>query len=142
MSTTTSNGRDNRSTSELIRDLSDQSTRLIHEEMALARAEMTQKGAQAGFGIGLFGGAGILSLYALGALIAAGILLLSTAMKAWLAAVIVAGGLLIVAGTAGLVGKARLARAAPPVPEATIETTKQDVETVRSSLRKGRHEHV
>lgn len=138
MATTTNNGRDNRSTSELMRDLSEQSTRLIRQEMALARAELTQKGAQAGFGIGLFGGAGILSLYGLGALTAGGILLLSTAMKAWIAAVIIAGGILIVAGAAALIGKARLARAAPPLPGATIETARQDVETIRASIREGR----
>ncbi|HUA49904.1 MAG TPA: phage holin family protein [Solirubrobacteraceae bacterium] len=138
MATTTNDAGDNRSTSELIRDLSEQSTRLIRQEMALARAELIEKGAQAGFGIGLFGGAGLLSLYGLGALTAGGILLLSTAMKAWMAAVIVAGGFLIVAGAAALIGKARLARAAPPVPEATIETAKQDVETIRASIKEGR----
>ena len=138
MATTTNKAGENRSTSELIRDLSEQSTRLIREEMSLARAELIEKGAQAGFGIGLFGGAGLLSLYGLGALTAGGILLLSTAMKAWMAAVIVAGGFLIVAGAAALIGKARLARAAPPVPEATIETAKQDVETIRASIKEGR----
>jgi hypothetical protein len=47
MATRTGNGGDNRSTSELIRDPSEQSTRLIREEMALARAELIEKGAQA-----------------------------------------------------------------------------------------------
>jgi Putative Actinobacterial Holin-X, holin superfamily III len=134
---TTTNGQDNRSASELIHDFSEQSTRLIRQEMALARAELTQKGAQAGLGIGLLGGAGILSLYGLGALIAGGILLLSTEIKAWIAAVIIAGGILIVAGAAALVGKARLARAVP-VPEATIETAKRNMETIRASIREGR----
>jgi Putative Actinobacterial Holin-X, holin superfamily III len=129
---------DNRSTSELIHDLSGQTTRLIRQEIGLARAELTQKGAQAGLAIGLLGGAGILSLYGLGALTAGGILLLSTAMKPWVAAVIIAAGILIVAGAAALVGKARLARAAPPVPEATIQTAKKDVATIRASIREGR----
>ena len=138
MAATTGNGTDKRATSDLIRDLSEQSTRLIRQEMALARAELTQKGAQAGVGMGLVGGAGILSLYGLGALTAGGVLLLSTAVKAWIAAVIIACGILVVAGGAALVGKARLARAAPPVPEATIETAKRDVATVRASIREGR----
>ena len=138
MATTTNKAGENRSTSELIRDLSEQSTRLIREEMSLARAELIEKGAQAGFGIGMFGGAGLLSLYGFGALTAGAILLLSTAIKAWMAAVIVAGGFLIVAGAAALIGKARLARAAPPVPEATIETAKQDAETIRASIKEGR----
>jgi hypothetical protein len=138
MTTTTNHGKDNRSTSELVRDLSEQSTRLVRQEIALARAELTQKGAQAGLAIGLLGGAGILSLYGLGALTAGGILLLSTATKAWVAAVIIAGGIFVVAGAAALIAKARLARAAPPVPEATIETAKKDVATIRASIREGR----
>jgi len=142
VSTTTNTGKENRSTSELIGDLSEQSTRLIHEEMALARAEMAQKGVQAGFGIGLLSGAGVLALYGLGALTAGGILLLSTAVEAWVAAVIIAGGILIVAGAVALIGKTRLARAAPPVPQDTIETVKRDVEAVRTNLREGRHEHA
>ncbi|HTU84640.1 MAG TPA: phage holin family protein [Solirubrobacteraceae bacterium] len=136
--TTNNNGNENRSTSELISDFTEQTTRLIHQEMALARTELTEKGTQAGIGIGLFGAAGILSLYGLGALTAGGILLLSTATKAWIAAVIVAAGILVVAGAAALIGKARLARVVPPVPEATIETAKQDVKTVRTSIREGR----
>ena len=138
MTTTTNNGSASRSTSELVQDLSEQTSRLVRQEMALARSELTEKGAQARVGIGLVGGAAILALYGLGSLTAGGILLLSTAMKAWVAALIIAGGLLLVAGAAGLIGKARLARAAPPVPEATIETAKQDVATIRASIREGR----
>jgi hypothetical protein len=138
MVTTTSNGNDKRSTSELVRDLSEQSSRLIHQEVALARAELTEKGVEAGWGIGLLSGAGVLALYGLGALTAAGILLLSTAMKAWIAAVIIAGGILAVAGVAALIGTARLAQAAPPVPEATIETAKRDMKAIRRSIREGR----
>ena len=138
MSTTTTNGKHNRSTSELVRDLSEQSSRLVRQEIALARAELTQKGVEAGVGIGLLSGAGILALYGLGALTAAGILLLSTAMKAWVAAVVIAGGILTVAGAAALIGKSRLAQAAPPVPEATIETAKKDTKTIRASIHRGR----
>jgi len=138
MVTTTDNGNDKRSTSELVRDLSEQSSRLIRQEMALARTELTRKGVEAGLGIGLLGGAGILALYGLGALTAAGILLLSTAMKAWIAAVVIAGGILAAAGAAALIGKTRLAHAAPPVPEATIETAKEDAKTIRASIRDGR----
>jgi Flp pilus assembly protein TadB len=138
MAARTNNGKDKRSMSELIRDLSEQSTRLMRQEAALAQAELTEKGVQAGLGIGLFGAAAILALYGLGALTAAGILLLSTATKPWVAAVIVAGGVLIVAGAVALMARARLARIAPPVPEATIKTAKQDVETIRESIREGR----
>ena len=135
---TRTNSEGNRSTTELIHDLSEQSTRLIREEMALARDEVTQTAARAGFGIGLLVVAGVLSLYGLGALTAGGILLLSTAAKAWIAAVIVAGGILIVASATALIARTQVARAAPPVPEVTIETAKQDVETIRTSIHEGR----
>jgi uncharacterized membrane protein YqjE len=138
MAATTNSGKDNRSISELVHDLSDQGTRLIHQEVALARAELIQKGANAGVGIGLVSGAAVLSLYGFGALTAGGILLLSTALKAWIAAAIIAAGIFIVAGAAALIGKARLATASPPLPEATIETAEQDVETLRASIREGR----
>lgn len=138
MTTTSTNGEPNRSTRELLRDLSEQSRRLIAQEMALVRAEFTEKRVQAGLGVGLLVGAGILSLYGLGALTAGGILLLSSAMKAWVAAVTVAGGVLILAGAAALIGKTHLARAAPPVPQATIDTAKQDLETIRANVHEGR----
>jgi hypothetical protein len=141
MVTTTNNeshGNHRRSTSELVRDVSEQSSRLIRQEVALARAELTEKGVEAGLGIGLLGGAGILALYGLGALTAAGILLLATAMKAWIASLVIAGGILAVAGAAGLVGKTRLGQAAPPLPEAAIETAKQDARAIRAGIREGR----
>ena len=106
--------------------------------MALARAELIQKGAQARLGIGLVCVAGVLALYGFGALIAGAILLLATAVKAWVAAVIIAGGAVIAAGAAAGLGKVRLARAAPPLPEATIETANEDVATIRASIREGR----
>ena len=138
MTTASTNRKDDRSTRRLIRDLSEQSARLVSQEMALARAELTEKRVQAGLGTGLLVGAGVLALYGLGALTACGILLLSSAMKAWIAAVTIAGGVLIVAGAVALIGKAHLARAAPPVPQAAIDTAKQDLETIRANVREGR----
>ena len=49
---------------------------------------MTEKGKRAGIGVGMFGGAGLVGLYALGALIAAAILALATAITPWLAALV------------------------------------------------------
>jgi len=138
MATTAGKVRDERSTSRLVHDLSEQSSRLVRQEISLARSELTHKGVEARLGIGLLAGAGILSLYGLAALTAGGILLLSTAMKAWLAAVVIAAGVLLVAAAAAMIAKAHLRGVVPPVPEATIKTTKQDVATVRASIRKGR----
>ena len=73
------------SLAELVKQLSEQSSRLARQEMELAKAEMTAKGKQAGIGAGMFGGAGMIGFYALGALIAAAILGLATAVASWLA---------------------------------------------------------
>jgi hypothetical protein len=122
---------DQRSTGQLVSDLSEQTARLVRHELELARAEMTQKGKRAGLGVGLFGGAGMFVFYALGALTAAGILLLARAMTTWLAALVVAVVLVLVAGAAALVGRVQIARSVPPLPEQAIETSREDVELIR-----------
>ena len=71
---------------ELLRDLSQQTATLVRKEMELARAELTQKGKAAGLGAGMFGAAGLLGLFAFGALTACFILALATAVDGWLAA--------------------------------------------------------
>jgi Flp pilus assembly protein TadB len=127
-----------RSLGELLGQLSEQTTRLVHQELELAKAELTDKARQAGMGAGLFGGAGALGLAALGALTACLILALNAVVPAWLAALIVA----VVYGIIALVlvrqGQARVKRAVPPVPTQTIETVKEDVEWARTQLRSDR----
>jgi Flp pilus assembly protein TadB len=127
-----------RSLGELLGQLSEQTTRLVHQELELAKAELTHKARQAGMGAGLFGGAGALGLAALGALTACLILALNAVVPAWLAALIVA----VVYGIIALVlvrqGQARVKRAVPPVPTQTIETVKEDVEWAKTQLRSDR----
>jgi Flp pilus assembly protein TadB len=120
---------------ELLKQLSEQTTRLVHQELELAKAELTQKGKQAGAGAGLFGGAGALGLAALGALTACFILALDAVMPAWLAALIVAVVYGIIAFVLVKQGQARMKRATPPVPEQTIETVKEDVEWAKTQIR-------
>jgi Flp pilus assembly protein TadB len=124
-----------RSLGELLKQLSEQTTRLVHQELELAKAELQQKGREAGKGAGLFGGAGALGLAALGALTACFILALNAVMPAWLAALIVAVVYGIVAFVLVKQGQARMKRAAPPVPEQTIETVKEDVEWAKTQMR-------
>ena len=116
---------------DLVKQLSEQTSTLVRKEFQLAKIEMTEKGKRAGIGAGLFGGAGAVALYGLGALIAAAILLLATAVDAWLAALIVAVVLLAVAGVAALMGKKQVEQAVPPQPEQAIQSTKRDVDTVK-----------
>ena len=99
--------------------------------MQLATAELQEKGKRAGIGAGLFGGAGVVMLYGVGALVAAVILLLATALAAWLSALIVAVVLLAGAGIAALMGKKQVEQAVPPQPEQAIQSTKRDVDHVK-----------
>lgn len=123
------------STAELVQRATEQISRLVRDELALARAELAQKGKHAGIGIGLFGGGGALALYGLGALVATAILLLDLAMPAWLAALIVAVALFVVAGVLALIGKKQVSRAVPPVPAATVRSVRADVDTVTAAVK-------
>ena len=127
-----------RSTGELVKDLSEQSTRLIRQEMELAKAELREKGKAAGVGAGMFGGAGVLGLYALGALTAAAILGLAEAVDAWLAALIVAAVYAAIAGVLALSGRRSVEEATPPAPERAVESTKRDVDHVKNRAKGAR----
>ena len=127
-----------RSLGELLRQLSEQTTRLVHQELELAKAERPQKGRPAGARGGMFGGAGALGLAALGALTACFILALDAVMPAWLAALIVAVVYGIITFVLVKQGQARAKQAIPPVPTQTIETVKEDVEWARTQMRSDR----
>lgn len=127
-----------RSASELVRELSDQTTRLVRAEVELAKAELAQKGKQAGLGAGMFGGAGLLGLFALGAFTAAAIMALATAVAGWLAALVVGVALVAVAGVLALTGRTRVQAATPLAPEQAIETTKQDVRYTKDKVQEAR----
>jgi uncharacterized membrane protein YqjE len=129
---------DDRSLGELVKQLSDQSTRLARMEVELAKAELQQKGKQIGIGAGAFGGAAFFGLFAFAALTATIILALDQAMDAWLAALVVTVVYAAIAGVAALVGKQRIDRGSPPVPERAIETTKRDVEAAKRSVKEAR----
>jgi uncharacterized membrane protein YqjE len=120
-----------RSLSELVQQLSNQTSTLVRQEIRLAQLELQEKGKRAGIGAGLFGGSGLVALYGLGALIAAAILALATAVDGWLAALIVAVVLFAIAGVAALTGKKQVEQATPPAPEQAIESTKESVDVVK-----------
>jgi hypothetical protein len=119
---------------ELVKQLAQETSTLVRQEIELAKAEVTEKGRQAGMGAGMFGGAGVTGLLALGALTAAAILALDLAVAAWLAALIVAAVWAAVAGALALAGKGRVQEATPPAPQ-TVETVKEDVEWAKTQAR-------
>ena len=127
-----------RSISELTKELTEQTSRLAQKEIELAKVELSAKGKQVGIGLGAFGGAGLVAVLALGALVATAILLLATAITAWLAALIVTVVLLAVAGVLALLGKSKVKKATPPLPEQAIETVKADVQEAKTRAQEGR----
>jgi len=126
------------STADLVKQLTEQTSRLVRHEVELARTELTIKGKRAGAGAGMFGAAGILGLYAGGALIAAIIGALSLAMDVWLAALIVAVVLGAVAAVIALAAKKKVQEALPPVPEDSVESVKEDVQWTKTRAQQGR----
>jgi MFS family permease len=129
---------EDRPVAELVRQLSDQTTTLVRQEIELAKAEMTAKGKQVGIGAGAFGGAGLIGLYAVGAITACLILALSTAVAGWLAALIVGVVYAAIAGILALIGKKQTQAGAPPVPERAISSTKEDVEWAKTRAKTAR----
>jgi uncharacterized membrane protein YqjE len=122
---------DDRSAGELVQQLSEQTSTLIRQELRLATAELQEKGKHAGVGAGMFGGAGLVALYGVGALIAAAIIGLGTLVEPWLAAVIVGVALLLVAAIVALAGKKQVEQATPVTPERTVDSVQRDINTVK-----------
>jgi hypothetical protein len=123
---------------ELLKQLSQETTTLVRQELDLAKAEVSEKGKKAGAGAGMFGGAGVSALLGLGSLTAALIAALDTAMPTWLAALIVGVVWLGVAGVLAMTGKNKVQEATPPVPEQATESVKEDVQWAKSRAQSAR----
>ncbi|MGI8505216.1 MAG: phage holin family protein [Solirubrobacteraceae bacterium] len=124
---------------ELLKELSEQTTTLVRQELELAKLELTEKGKKAGIGAGMFGGAGIVGVFAVGALTACFILALATAVAGWLAALIVAAVYGGVAGVLALTGKSKVQQAVPPLPEQATESVKEDVQWTKTRAKQARN---
>jgi hypothetical protein len=120
-----------RSMSVLFSDAVNQFTKLIRNEMAIARAELTAKATEAAVGIGLLVGGAVLLIPA--------IVLLLMALAAWLSELglsnsisnLVAGVLgLLISGVLAYVGKSRLSPEHLK-PKRTIRELERDVAAVK-----------
>jgi uncharacterized membrane protein YqjE len=125
-----------RSIGDLVQELSQQTATLVRQEMRLAQAELQEKGKRAGIGAGMFGGAGLVALYGVGALVAAVIMLVATAIEPWISALILGAVLLAAAGLLGLLGRRQVEQATPPKPERAMESVRRDVEHVKERARR------
>ena len=123
---------------DLLKQLSQETTTLVKQELDLAKAEVAQKGQQAGKGAGMFGGAGVMGLMALGSFTAFLILLLDGAMPNWAAALVVTAVYAAIAGVLALQGRNKVKEATPPVPEQAVESVKEDVQWAKTQTQSGR----
>jgi uncharacterized membrane protein YqjE len=123
------------STGDLVKQLSEQVSALVRQEVELAKAEMTEKGKKAGLGAGMLGGGAVAGLAALGALTAFLILVLDLAMPAWTAALIVTVLWAAVAGLLALRGREKVREVGKPMPEKTAESVKEDVQWLKGRTR-------
>lgn len=119
------------STGQLLAQFTAQTSELVRSELRLAQAEMTGKAKHAGVGAGLFGGAGLVALYGVGAMIATVILALALVVPAWLAALVVTVVLFAVAGIAALLGKKQVQQATPPAPRQALDGVQQDLDVLK-----------
>jgi hypothetical protein len=123
------------SVGELLTQGSEQLSRLVRQEIELARVELSQKVRRAAIGGAMFGGATLTVLFAVQALVLAGIAALSLVMAVWAAALVAAGVLLVIAGVFAVAAGSEVARALPPAPQAAIESTKADIEMITERAR-------
>lgn len=127
----TSPSQDGKSVGVLVKQASEQLSDLVRSELRLAQAEMAAKGKRAGLGGGFFGGAGLMALLALQALVAGGIAAIALKLPVWAAALIMAGGLLLLAAGLALLGRMETRKVTPLKPEEAISGVKTDVERIK-----------
>jgi len=111
---------------DIVKNITADVQQLVKGEIELAKAELVPSAKAAGKGAGLFSGAGVLGLYALGLLFIGLSWLIGDALgRIWLGFLIMTAGLLVIAGILALIGKASLNKAdfsASRTKAATTET--------------------
>ncbi|AEG43152.1 phage holin family protein [Isoptericola variabilis] len=116
----------------LVEQLSEQATRLVRAEIALAKAEVAERAKRSAIGIGLAVVAAVIVLYAVGILLWAAVFGLAEAWPLWLSALVIGVVLMLAAGALAFVGLKVLQRAATK-PE-TIDRVKDDVAAVKEGM--------
>jgi hypothetical protein len=125
--TDTRGAKPKRSLFSLIADLPTLLVDLLRSEIDSLKAEIAAKLKSAGIGVGFLVGAATFAFFAVLVLIAAGVLGLATVLPAWAAALIVGGGILVIAVILALIGVSTLKKGVPPAPIETMKSLKKDV---------------
>ncbi|HKC30056.1 MAG TPA: phage holin family protein [Jatrophihabitans sp.] len=121
---------------QLTARMSEQVSRLVRDEFALAQLEAKHKAKAFGVGFGMFGASGAVAFFGAGCGLAAGVLGIANVLQPWLAALIVAGGLFVLAGVLALAGRAGVKRGGAPIPTGAVESAKADVAIVRQAVKR------
>lgn len=121
----------------LLRELGDEVSTLVRQEIALAKIELGEKTKSAVASAGMFGGTALFGLGAFGALTTCFIALIALALPLWASALIVAIVYGVVASALVQSGKKKLKDAAPLIPEQTAQTVKEDIEWAKTRARSG-----
>jgi Putative Actinobacterial Holin-X, holin superfamily III len=124
---------------EVLAQTAQDASDLFRQEVALAKAEVKEKGQQLGAGAGMLAGAAVVGLAALGAFTAWLILLIGGWLDSYTwGAIIVTLLWAVVAGILAMVGKSRIQKAAPPAPTETADSVKEDVQWVKTQTQSAR----
>ena len=128
---TTSNGR---TMSEVLQDIVANIQEIVRSEFRLAKVEIHEESTKAvRSSIPLVMGV-LLSLYALGFILLAVVHALSLVVDAWLAALIVGFGVLVISMILVSVGRKRF-KQVKVVPEKTVVTVKENVQWAKHQIR-------
>lgn len=123
---------------ELTAQLGEQLSRLLKDEIALARAELFASARRAILGGGLLATAAILGLGAWGALVAAAIAGIAEGLPVWASALIIGAALGALAGAGALIGRGRLTNGVPPLRMTADSVRKEIGELTATTAHRGR----
>lgn len=121
-----------RSIGQLVSDVSTDLSQIMRGEIELAKAEIKQDVSHAGKGAGLFVGAGVVALYALGLLFLGLAGVIAIWLSWWAGLLIVAGVLFLIAGILALIGKKQVTQVKGK-PEKTISNAQETVQTLKQA---------
>lgn len=126
------------STADLVGDVTAQVSRLVHDELALAKLEMQTKAQGMGTAGAMLATALVLARIGLLLAWALVVVALANVWPLWLAVAVPMAGAFAVAGVLALVGRQRLAQATPPVPVETSESIRTDLHVAQDAIQEGR----
>jgi hypothetical protein len=126
-------GRFGRPIAALLSDLAGETSTLVRQEIALFKAELSEKLTRMGVGAAALAAGGVVAFSGWLALLAAAILGLSHVLAPWLSALII--GVLVLAVGVGLAlfGKSRL-KADALVPRRTLNSLREDEAWIRDQV--------